>query len=63
MNITRGPKTGKFHARQTIAANGNIIDLSSSGISPTQAMMGVIYMVVYHAHENNVHPDLLTPEI
>jgi hypothetical protein len=62
MNITRDPKTGKFHARQTIKANGKPIYLVSFGISPTKALMGIVKMVVYYAHENNVHPDVLTPE-
>jgi hypothetical protein len=62
MNITRDPKTGKFHASDSIDICGKKLNLVSSGISPLQAVMGVVCMVVYYAHENNVHPDLLTPE-
>jgi len=66
MNITRDPKTGKFHASDKISIEHKShieeISLDSSGLSPVQALMGIISMVVYYAHENNVHPDLLTPE-
>lgn len=62
MEITRDTKTGKFHASDSIMIFDDMVSLSSSGISPLQAVMGVIYMIVYFAHENNLHPDLLTPE-